>query len=154
MRLRILDVLTPKRLIGNLGERAAVKQLKKSGYKILEKNYTALGNEIDIIARKDSITAFIEVKTRNIKSLGYKEARPASSVTPEKQRKIIKTAAYYSSHNPSGTRLRFDVIEVYTEGEGKAVRVKEIKHLEGTFDKDSAFDRGYYYRQKKEGSVL
>lgn len=154
MRLRILDVLTPKRVIGNIGEREAVRYLKKKKYKILEKNYTALGAEIDVIAMKDGVTAFIEVKTRNVKHLGYKEARPASSVTAEKQRKIIKTASYYISHNRPGTRLRFDVIEVYTEGEGKSVRVKDIKHLEGAFDKNSAFDRGYYYKQKKEGSVL
>lgn len=154
MRLRILDVLTPRRLIGNLGEREAVRFLRKNKYKILEKNYSALGAEIDIIARKDNVTAFIEVKTRNVKSLGYKEARPGSSVTPEKQRKIIKAASYYVSHNRPGTRLRLDVIEVYTEGEGKRVRVKEIKHLEDAFDKGSAFDTGYYYKQKKEGSVL
>lgn len=152
--MRILEILTPKRIIGNLGEQAAVKLLKKKGYKILEKNYTALGAEIDIIARKDNLTAFIEVKTRNVKHLGYMEARPASSVTPEKQRKIIKAASYYNTHNPSDTRLRLDVIEVYTEDSGAFIRVKEIKHIEGAFDKNSAFDSNFHYRKKKEGSVL
>ena len=152
--MNILKILTPRRLIGNKGERAAVKFLKKKGYKILEKNYTAIGAEIDIIARKDNVTAFIEVKTRNIKHLGYKEARPGSSVTPEKQRKIIKVASYYQSHHRLDTRLRLDVIEVYTEGEGKAYEIKEIKHIEGAFDKNTAFDSKYAYRQKKEGSVL
>lgn len=152
--MRILEILTPKRRIGNLGERAAVKLLRKRGYRILEKNYTALGAEIDIIARKDGVTAFIEVKTRNIKHLGYREARPGSSVTPEKQRKIIKVASYYSSHHPSDTRLRLDVIEVYIEDTDGRVKVKEIKHIEGAFDKNSAFDQGYYYKRKKEGSSL
>jgi putative endonuclease len=91
--MRILEILTPKRLIGNLGENAAVKYLRKNKYKIIKKNYTAVGAEIDVIAEKDGVTAFIEVKTRNVKHLGYKEARPASSVTPEKQRKIIKAAS-------------------------------------------------------------
>ena len=82
--MKILEVLTPKRLIGNLGERAAVRFLRKNGYRIIKRNYTALGYEIDIIARKDNVTTFIEVKTRNVKYLGYKESRPASSVTPPK----------------------------------------------------------------------
>ena len=152
--MRILEILTPKRLIGNLGERAAAKYLRKSKYKIIKKNYTAVGAEIDIIAEKDDVTAFIEVKTRNVKHLGYKEARPASSVTPEKQRKIIKAASYYQTHNRPVGRLRFDVIEVYTEGEGLKVKVKDVKHLIGTFDKNSAFGPEYHYRKKKEESVL
>ena len=152
--MKILEILTPKRIIGNLGEREAARLLRRKGYKILKRNYTALGAEIDIIARKDNLTAFVEVKTRNVKYLGYKEARPASSVTPEKQRKIIKAASYYQTHNPSDTRLRLDVIEVYTEGVGRHVKVKEIKHLEGAFDKNSAYDAKYYYKQKKEESFL
>ncbi len=152
--MRILEILTPKRRIGNLGEAAAARLLRKKGYRILKKNYTALGAEIDIIARKKDVTAFIEVKTRNVKYLGYKEARPASSVNPEKQRKIIKAASYFASHNPSDTRLRLDVIEVYTEDISGRIKIKEIKHIEGAFDKNSAFDGKYYYKRKKEGSNL
>ena len=85
--MKILEVFTKNRIIGNLGEREAVKHLRKSGYRILEKNYVALGYEIDVIARKKNVTAFVEVKARNVKHLGHYEARPASAVTPEKQRK-------------------------------------------------------------------
>ena len=151
--MKILDILTPKKRIGNFGEREAVKLLSKSGYRILEKNYTALGAEIDVIARKENVTAFIEVKTRSVKHLGYKEARPASSVTPEKQRKIIKAAKYYISHHQSDTRLRLDVIEVYLEDSGR-LKVKEIKHIENAFDLNSAYDKKYQYIQHKERSNL
>ena len=95
--MRILDIFTPQRKIGNIGEREAAKFLRKNGYRILEKNYVALGAEIDIIAKNKEVTAFVEVKTRNVKYLGYKESRPGASVTPEKQRKIIKAASFYSS---------------------------------------------------------
>jgi putative endonuclease len=152
--MRILDILTPKRRIGNFGEREAVRFLRKRGYKILEKNYTALDSEIDIIAKKDNVTAFIEVKTRNIKHLGEKEVRPASSVTPEKQRKIIKVANYYRSHIKPETRFRFDVVEVYLEDGSFGPRVTEIKHLIGAFDLNTAFDKKYHYIRQKEGSNL
>ena len=143
------------RKVGAVGEDIAEKYLKKQGYKIIERNYHASRfSEIDIIARRDNITAFIEVKTRNVKNLGQMETRPASSVTPEKQRKIIKTANYYSTHKRPDTRFRFDVIEVYIEDGILNKKVKEIKHLEGAFDLNSAFDQKYYYIRKKEGSNL
>ena len=152
--MKILSILTPKRLTGNFGEREAARLLRRKGYRILERGYVALGSEIDIIAMKGGVTAFVEVKTRNIKSIGLKEPRPASSVDGEKQRKIIKVAGYYKAHHPSDTRYRFDVIEVYVEGEGRSQRVKEIRHLEGCFDKNTAFDSKYYYKRSKEGSSL
>ena len=152
--MNILKILTPKRIVGNFGEKEAARFLRRSGYRILEQNYIACGSEIDVIARKKGVTAFIEVKTRNVKSLGGKEARPASSVTPEKQRKIIKAASRYNGRNPSDTRLRFDVIEVYIEDGERGTKVKEIKHLEGAFDLNSAFDKNYQFIRKKEGSNL
>lgn len=152
--MNILKILTPKRIIGNFGERQAAKLLRKKGYKILEQNFTANNAEIDIIASRDGITAFVEVKTRSIKSLGQWETRPASSVTPEKQRKIIKAANYYRTHKRPETRFRFDVIEVYIDDETFVKKVKDIKHLEGAFDLNSAFDKNYYYIRKKEGSNL
>ena len=152
--MKILKVLTPNRIIGNLGERRAVWFLRKKGYKILETNYVVPNAEIDIIATKGDITAFIEVKTRNVKHLGHEISRPGASVTPEKQRKIIKAAGYYISRNHPKTRLRLDVIEVYTEDTKSGIRVKEIKHIEGAFDKNTAFDAKYAYIQKKEGSNL
>lgn len=152
--MKILNVLTQNRIIGNLGERRAVWFLRRKGYKILERNYVALGAEIDIIATKGDTTAFIEVKTRNIKHLGQEISRPAASVTPEKQRKIIKAAGYYASHNRLKTRLRLDVIEVYTEDRRNGVKIKEIKHLESAFNKNTAYDAQYAYTRKKEESNL
>ena len=86
--MNILKIFTEKRKIGNLGERAAARHLFKNGYRIIKKNYTAVGAEIDIIARKRNILVFIEVKARNIKHLGSFEARPASAVTPESNGKL------------------------------------------------------------------
>lgn len=152
--MNILKILTPERRTGNIGERGAVRFLKRKGYKILETNYVTGGAEIDIIASKDATTAFIEVKARNIKTLERTNDRPASAVTPEKQRKIIKAANAYSRSHPSDTRLRLDVIEVYLEDTPFGARIKEIKHLEGAFNYNSAFDKAYFYKRKKEGSNL
>ena len=131
--------------IGKAGEHAACRFLKKNGYKILERNYQRSAGkmigEIDIIARKGEQVSFVEVKTRNIKSLGTKQDRPASAVTPEKQRKIIKAAARYVGYGHKNLRKRFDIIEVYVDSSGEKNKVTEIRHLENSFNIDTAYFR-------------
>ena len=56
--MNILKILTPNRIIGNLGEKEAAKYLRHNGYKILKRNYVAGGNEIDIIAKKSDTIVF------------------------------------------------------------------------------------------------
>ena len=133
--MNILKILTEKRQVGDVGERAAEKHLKRCGYKILERNYVAVGHEIDIIAEDHDHTVFVEVKTRTIGAECAKEARPASSVTPQKQRKIIATAKYYLGSYTPGKRIRFDVIEVYLDKEKK---VHDVVHLESAFNYNTA----------------
>ncbi|MBR5139723.1 MAG: YraN family protein [Clostridia bacterium] len=133
--MKILELLTPKREIGNIGERAAAKLLRRSGYRILERNYVALGYEIDIIARDRDHTVFCEVKTRTIGKENAKEPRPASSVTPEKQKKILSVASYYNTVNNLTRKMRFDVIEIWLD-EDKIV--KKESHLVGAFNYDTA----------------
>ena len=139
--MNILKVLTPKRVTGNFGENAAIKHLKKQKYKILERNFVAESAEIDIIAKKKDLLIFVEVKARSVKNLGLKEARPASSVTQEKQRKIIKAASRYIGYKHIDLRKQFDVIEVYLESSSGKTKVKEIRHLENAFDLNTAYKR-------------
>ncbi len=139
--MKILEILTEKRKTGNIGETAAAKFLKKQRYKILARNFATDDAEIDIIASRDNIIAFIEVKTRTIGHESPKEPRPASAVTPEKQRKIIKAASLYLSRYERGKRSRFDIIEVFLEENEK--KPKEIKHLIGTFDLNTAYKERY-----------
>lgn len=136
--MKILEILTPKRNLGNFGERAAAKYLKKQGYKILERNYVYNNHEIDLIARRGDVTVFAEVKCRTAGYESPKEPRPASAVTPKKQRAIIDTAHGYMLEYGCKGRKRLDVIEVYAERTGKGLKVKEIKHLEGAFTRDTA----------------
>ena len=133
--MNILKVLTERRKTGNIGEDAAAKFLRKHGYRILERNFAELGAEIDIIAKNREYYVFVEVKTRTLGHESPKEPRPASSVTPEKQRKIITVAKWYLGTVPKGRRIRFDVIEVYLNEEKE---VQRIMHLENAFNYDTA----------------
>ena len=136
--MNILKVLTERRKTGNIGERAAASYLKKKGYKILKKNYAPLDSEIDIIAENREFTIFVEVKTRTEGSESSVEPRPASAVTPKKQRGIISAAKYFLGTHRSGLKVRLDIIEVYLD---KRKKVQKILHLEGAFNLNTAHER-------------
>jgi putative endonuclease len=103
---------TRKRQVGDFGEDLTIKYLEKNGYKILERNYLKRFGEIDIIALKDELISFVEVKTRKNQAHGY----PAEAVNFSKQEKIIKTAqAFLIENNYTDYLISFDVCEVYTE---------------------------------------
>ena len=140
--MNILKILTEKRKIGNFGEDAAVKFLKKNGYKILERNFVFNDAEIDIIAKNSEFTIFVEVKTRRYGEYNASEPRPSSSVTPKKQRAIIGAARGYLAFATSERKIRFDVIEVLYDGDERHRSVREMQHLEGAFNLDTA-TKGY-----------
>lgn len=133
--MNILKVITQKREIGNIGERAAARYLRRHGYRILEKSYVAFEREIDIIAKKGHTLAFVEVKTRTVGKESTNESRPAAAVKAEKQRKIISAAKCFVGFNGRRERMRFDIIEVYLN---EKKRVLEIKHLEAAFNYNTA----------------
>ena len=95
--------------VGDIGEQFATKMLALSGYNVIAKNYVVNGGEIDIIAIKNGVMHFIEVKTRTGDEYGY----PADSVTEIKQKRIRNAARQYlSSRRGNWTDVSFDVFEV------------------------------------------
>ena len=136
--MKILEVLTRARTIGNKGERIAVRELRKKGYKIIAKNYVAGGDEIDIIAENKEVIAFVEVKTRTVGKSDLILPRPASAVNAEKQRKIIKTANFFLGGYKKKRRVSLDVFEVYLTPEGKR---EQTLHIENAFNKNTAYER-------------
>ncbi|MRI58239.1 MAG: YraN family protein [Epsilonproteobacteria bacterium] len=76
------------KILGDIGERQAVCYLQQLGFTILERNFYAKFGEIDIVALKDDVVHFIEVKYS-------KSYDPLERITPSKMAKIIKTAKLY-----------------------------------------------------------
>ena len=144
--MQILKVKTEDRRLGDFGEGEAVKFLRKNGYRIKRRNFVTDTNEIDIVAENADTVVFVEVKTRTVGAVSLSEARPASAVTPKKQRGIIAAARCYLGCFRPEKRVRFDIIEVYAEpvrqGKWRAV---EIKHLTSAFDADTAKPKFYKY---------
>ena len=96
------------RSLGAFGEERAARYLRWHGYRILERNFRCRMGEIDIIARKGKILAFVEVKLR--RDDRFAEAR--EFVTAAKQRRILAAAQLYlSAHPDEDLQPRFDVLE-------------------------------------------
>lgn len=99
--------------MGKRGEALAWNYLRKQGYFLLEKNFRTRFGEIDIIARKQGVVVFIEIKTRRDTSFGF----PEEAVDARKQAKMIRCAqAYLQARGMEERPVRFDVLSVLWDG--------------------------------------
>lgn len=127
--------LTLRRIRGDYGESAAARFLRKNGYRIVERNFSALGCEIDLIVKNREYLAFVEVKTRRLDPDAETTlTKPASAVDREKQRHIVRAAKCYLAQSaPSGKKCRFDIVEVYLDPKLEQDKVTRIHHIRGAF---------------------
>lgn len=109
-----------KRRLGFFGENKAAKYLKRNGYKILERNFRCSFGEVDIIAKKGDVTAFIEVKTRTSDDYGA----PNEAVDGRRRQRYKNCVRYYFANREIDCTVRFDIIEVTKAG---------INHIENAF---------------------
>jgi|SRR5579862_84838 len=110
---------------GELGERIAARWLEKSGWKILARRYRSGRRDIDVVAERDGLIAFVEVKARTGSAFGS----PVEAVHRRKQRELSKSAqSWIDRHGRSGESYRFDVMGVLL----KEKRVF-VRHVAGAF---------------------
>lgn len=112
--------------LGKLGEKLAVKELKKNKYKILERNFRSPFGEIDIIAQEGDVLVFIEVKTRWSQRFGA----PEEAITPWKLRRLIRASQDYQSLHPELPELmRLDLVAIDFSPGGEIGEIRIIKNL-------------------------
>ena len=99
---------TTTKSIGDTTEQAALTFLVAQGLTLLETNYYSRYGEIDIVMADGKIVVFIEVRYRKSNAYGG----GATSITPNKQKKIIKTANYYLQRHQANVECRFDVVDM------------------------------------------
>jgi putative endonuclease len=95
--------------VGYQGETLAATFLEKKGYNILERNWRTPYGEIDLIAKRDDVISFVEVKTRASRSLGP----PEISITHRKEEHMRCAAEYYIQQHPElNNDWRIDAITI------------------------------------------
>lgn len=138
--------------LGEKGEMAASRYLERNGYRIVERNFRCRAGEIDIVAvetrggagacgawRADSgaelpslaaepfeeTIVFVEVKTR----MNLRYGIPALAVTHEKQRHLLKAAAFYRKRfGLEAISCRYDVIEILIQN-----GTPYLRHIKNAF---------------------
>ncbi len=122
--------------LGERGERAAARYLKRLGYRILFLRHRQRYGEVDIIAVDGQTVVFVEVKTRRDATQG----RPAEAVDLHRQGRLTRAAlAFLKSHGLLDYASRFDVVEViWPNGQKRP----SIQHLLNAF---AAVGRGQLY---------
>ena len=100
---------------GDEAESLALAYLQRQGLVLVQRNYRlaggphARGAEIDLILRdRDGTLVFVEVRARAAAAHGGALA----SVSPAKQRRIVRAAQHYLLHLPSAPPCRFDVVAI------------------------------------------
>ena len=102
--------------LGKYGEQLGRNYLAKKSYNILHMNWKYSYYEIDIIACRENVLHFIEVKTRRTRQFGL----PEESVDRKKFKKLMRAAEEYVYRHPRWKRIQYDVLAVSITADNQA----------------------------------
>lgn len=120
--------------IGKIGENITKTFLMKHGFSIIDTNYRAKYGEIDIIAKKDNVLRFVEVKSVKVRDFAHLDTlavKPEDNFTKDKWLKLVVSCEIYLNHKNISheTKWQIDLACVYvnTESrEGKVVLMENV----------------------------
>jgi putative endonuclease len=116
-----------RRALGAEGEQRAAAHLEQRGWRILARNVRAGGVELDLVAERQGLIAFVEVKTRSTRAQGL----PEEAVDARKRARLVRgAAAWLAEARPRSRGVRFDVICCEHGADGGW----HLRHLERAFD--------------------
>ncbi len=114
-----------RQALGLLGERIAARWLRRQGWELVAHRFRSGHRDVDLIVRRGSVIAFVEVKARRGDAFGS----PVEAVHARKRRELSRSAlTWVDRHGPPGAEYRFDVVGVLVQGD----RVR-VRHVEDAF---------------------
>ena len=114
--------------LGDRGEDLTADWILSRGCRILDRRWRCRYGELDLVARDaDGTICFVEVKLRS----GSLAGLPREAVDRRKRERLRSAAeSYLALHDLGDAPARFDVAEVYTDGNHRPVR---LEYLEDAF---------------------
>ena len=128
---------TAKRRIGDTGEEVCCSFLENKGFKIITRNYLKKWGEIDVIAEKDDILHFVEVKTvsrenvRDISRETLDNYRPEENVHPRKLKRLSRAIQSYLLENrvEADKSWQLDIVAVFLDLKNKEAKVRFTENV-------------------------
>jgi putative endonuclease len=115
----------PEKSLGDRGEDAAAKYLKRQGYHILARSLDSPLGELDIVAVDGRTVVFVEVKTRRSDDAG----RASEAIDQRKEQRMTQAAlAYLKSNRLLGYSARFDVVAITWPDDARRPTIEHFKN--------------------------
>jgi len=116
----------PAHALGRWGETCAARFLEQRGWTILAMNYRFGRREVDLVARRGDVVAFVEVKTR----AGDGYGAPQEAITALKRREVETVAAQFvDRHSLQDLSVRFDAVAIVVRRRHQGSEIA-IEHVE------------------------
>lgn len=117
--------------IGELGEKIACKYLFSKGFTILDQNITKKYGEIDILAQKENIIHFIEVKSVSVRDFSFSREtkNPLEQVHSNKQQRMKRMVQGYLTSEKYNGEWQVDVVCVYLHHDTHRAKIKIYENI-------------------------
>jgi putative endonuclease len=100
---------------GKSGEQIAADWLELSGFELISRNWKFGRYELDIIASRDNVLHFIEVKSRRDDNFG----KPEDWVNWKKGKHMLTAGVAFQEKNPKWLQIQYDILAILLTPEGK-----------------------------------
>jgi putative endonuclease len=118
-RIPVREWTDARHVRGFAGERLVLRALERAGWIMEAHRFRAGRHDIDLVARRGDLVAFVEVKTRSGKALGH----PEEAIGWRKRRALAWAATIWAArYGRPGDRYRFDVVSVILGGGDPQIR--------------------------------
>lgn len=121
--------MTTRSDFGNWSENYVAQYLIAKEYKILDRNYRKPWGEIDLIAGKEGILIFIEVKANKEEIAGFE---PEKRVSPEKLRRMNRAIQTYLAYKkyPDTQEWQIDIVSLILDRDRGVAKIKHFKNID------------------------
>jgi putative endonuclease len=120
-------VVSKRLALGQRAESLASHYLEERGYSILARNWRRPGGELDLVASKEGLCVFVEVRSRT----GTDQGHPLETVDARKRARVRRAARLYlDEERPQAAVFRFDVVGVTFALDDSP---PELVHIEDAF---------------------
>jgi putative endonuclease len=119
---------TKRLALGRRAEALAADYLEERGYTITAHNWRRPEGELDLVASREDLCVFVEVRSRT----GVDRGHPLETVNASKRARVLRAARLYlDQEQPSAATFRFDVVGVIFSLDDSP---PEIVHIEDAFE--------------------